>query len=375
MSKLKICICGGGALGHVISGVLAHSGNYDVHLLTGHPGLWGNEVKINLPDEKEIIGSLAKISADPREVVSEVDHVILCLPGYLIASVLGKIRPYLKEGAVVGSVVSSNGFFWIARSILPKKNPYWGLQRVPYIARVIQYGAHAELKGYKSQLKIAISENGNRDAISKIVENFFSTPTVVLQSFWAAALTNSNPLLHTCRLYTLFNDYIPGTVYEERPLFYEDWDNDSSRLLIACDVEFQQIIPYLPVTAQDIPSLLNYYESSDAESLTRKLKSIEAFKGIRLSMIKTSEGYIPDWNNRYFTEDIPFGLLIIKSVAHYFNILTPNIDRVLYWSQDRMGKEYIIKGALTGKDIVGSGVPQNYLSSLNELLYQNAKKS
>lgn len=365
---LNVCICGGGGLGHVISGVLAESGKYKVSLFTGHPDLWGNEIAVTLPDNKSIVGRIAEISDKPSEVIADADYIIFCLPGYLIAGTLRRIRPFLKKGAVVGSVVGSSGFFWMAYAILPKGTPYWALQRVPYIARVIQYGQTAELKGYKNQLKVAVSDAPCKEAICSAVEEFFGTPTVTLDSVWAAALSNSNPLLHTCRLYTLFKNCPPNTIYAERPLFYEDWDDESSKLLIACDAEFQETLRHLPVKTEDIPPLLSYYESRDAESLTSKLRSITAFKGIRLDMIKVPGGYVPDWQNRYFTEDIPFGLLIIKSVAHYFDIATPSIDKVLYWAQQRMGKVYLTEGAPTGRDISDSGIPQNFLSSITDLL-------
>jgi len=347
---------------------MASHDDYQVQLLTGHPDLWEKEISISIPGEKAVTGRLTRISSDAREVIADVDYVILCLPGYLIDPTLRKIAPFLKKGVVVGSVVSSNGFFWMARSILPKENPFFGLQRVPYIARVIEYGHCAELKGYKNELKVAVSENGDKEVIRKIVETFFGTTTVLLKSFLAAALTNSNPLLHTARLYMLFKDYSPGTLYKEAPLFYEDWDEESSKLLIACDDEFQQILGRLPLGGEEIPPVLTHYDSIDSKSLTCKLRSIKPFKDIRLDMLRTMDGFAPDWQNRYFTEDIPYGLLIVKSFAVFFAIQTPSIDKILYWAQERMGKEYLIGGSLSGRDMADTGVPDNYVSSIGELL-------
>lgn len=368
LRDIKVCICGGGALGHVISATMASHDGWQVNLLTGHPEGWAQNVKTSILGEREITGRLNLISSEAKEAVTDMDCAILCVPGYMVSSTLRKIKPFLKPGAVVGSIVSSNGFFWMAKSILPKENPYFGLQRVPYIARVTTYGHRAELKGYKKELKVAVSEDGDKEAIRKMVEMFFGTTTVLLPSFWAAALTNSNPLLHTARLYALFKDYSLGVVYKEAPLFYEDWDEESSKLLIGCDNEFQQILHHLPVDAGEIPSVLSHYDSTDAESLTRKLRSIQAFKGIRLNMVKTGSGFIPDWNNRYFAEDIPYGLLIVKSFAVFFAIPTPHIDRILYWAQEKMGKSYMIDGRLTGSDVADTGVPENYVSSIQDLL-------
>ena len=69
-------------------------------------------------------------------------------------------------------------------------------------------------------------------------------------------------------------------------------------------------------------------------------------------MLKATDGsFIPDYSNRCFTEDIPFGMLITKSYAIRLGIETPAIDRIILWAQGRMGKEYLTGGILTGKDI------------------------
>ena len=74
-------------------------------------------------------------------------------------------------------------------------------------------------------------------------------------------------------------------------------------------------------------------------------------------MIQTPNGkYGPDWQNRYFTEDIPYGLLIIKAFACKYEIDTPTIDRVLEWAQSGMSKEYMVNRQLTGKDISQTAV-------------------
>ena len=105
------------------------------------------------------------------------------------------------------------------------------------------------------------------------------------------------------------------------------------------------------ISKTDIVPILEYYESTDAPSLTAKIKSIKAFKKIEAPMIQLSDGsFAPDWNNRYFTEDIPFGLLIIKSYAVRYGIDTPTIDKVLEWAQTKMGKQYMVNGKLTGRD-------------------------
>ncbi len=330
----NLCICGGGSLGTVIAGTAPARG-FRVSLLSERADKWRDEITVFACDGGTFSGKLSRKSALANEVVPEADFVLLCVPGYLIRATLEKIAPYLRAGTAVGSVVSSSGFFFAAQETLPVGTPLFGFQRVPYIARVSEYGKSADLLGYKNEIRLATKDfpsDDSQEAFRQKIENLLATPTVLLKSFWDAALTNSNPLLHPCRLYGMWKDWDGETPYSEHTLFYDDWDDFSSEILIKSDEEFFELLKKLPVTPGAIPRLLDYYECKTASDLTRKLKGIPAFQKIRAPMLAVFGGFIPDVKNRYFTEDIPFGMKIIKQLAVQNNILMPTIDRVLNWA-------------------------------------------
>lgn len=359
-SHKSICICGGGSLGHAVATTAANRG-CRVNLLTGRPGQWSNRIMAFDSKGNRIESALNRISDRAEDVVPGSDLIILCVPGYLIEPTLKKIAPHLSAGQMVGSVVCSNGFFWIAKAVLKDKTPLFGFQRVPFICRVREYGKSVDIKGYKSQLKIAGTNNDKLDELAAFFTELFNTPTITLKHYLEATLSNSNPILHPARIYAMLSSQT-DEVFEKEFLFYEEWDNKSSEVLIACDNEFQSILEKLPIDKNEIPPLLTYYESADAESLTRKIRSIAAFKGIKMAMIATGKGFIVDYANRYFTEDIPYGLLIIKSLGIATDTPTPMIDEVLHWMQQRIGKEYLKDNKLDGKDITDSGIIQNYMT-------------
>ena len=101
---------------------------------------------------------------------------------------------------------------------------------------------------------------------------------------------------------------------------------------------------------EEVPSILEYYECTDARSLTKKMQNIEPFKTVQAHMIEVEGDYKVDSFIRYFTEDIPYGLMLIKAFAEKTNTPTPKIDEVLEWAQKVMGKEYIVNGKLIGRD-------------------------
>lgn len=326
-------IIGGGNLGHVIAGVVSHNNDIKVNLLTSRPELWHNVITVEAVDGRIFNGKLSKISADAEDVIPKSDVILLCLPGYLIKETLYKIKPFLSSNVFVGSVFSSTGFFFEAKEILSSDTHLWGFQRVPFISRLSEYGRSAKLLGYKPSFSIAIenADDKEKTLFCAEIENIFGSRTILLNNYLEVSLTNSNPILHTARLYSLFKDWNDKVIYKEPILFYESWDLNSAELLISMDKEFFSLLSVLPVSKDFLPSLLDYYESTDAKSLMNKLSSIQGFKGILAPMKNVGEGWIPDFKSRYFTEDFPFGLKYIWQLAKENNISTPTIDMVYEW--------------------------------------------
>lgn len=330
---MNICICGGGNLGHVCAGFLANRG-HQVSILTTRPTLWGKSLEIVAPDGN-FVGKLATVTSEPREVIPQADVILICLPGFAIHEELEKIKPFLPIGSIVGTVVSSTGFFFEAFKVLPPDTPLFGFQRVPFISRTIEYGHRAELKGYKETLSVVIEQTDAKETIRQQIEQLFEKPVTLLDSYYEVSLSNSNPLLHPSRLYTMWQDWQPGITYPRNPQFYTEWTLEASNLLIQMDEEFQNLLRVLGLKSGCIPTVLDYYESTDATSLTQKLRSIKAFQGIFSPMKEISGGFIPDFSSRYFTEDFPYGMRFIVETAKKHHVDIPTIEEVYHWGMSK----------------------------------------
>ena len=164
-----------------------------------------------------------------------------------------------------------------------------------------------------------------------MIENLFERPVKLLNNHYEASFTNSNPILHPARLYSLFSDWNENVCYDHQFLFYEEWDNRASDYLIALDRELFAVLEKLPVTKGFLTPILEYYESCDAGSLTRKIRSIKGFKGIKTPMVKGEHGWLPDLKSRYFQEDFVYGLRYIYETAHNLGVPVPTMDRVYAW--------------------------------------------
>ncbi len=334
-TDLSICICGGGSLGHVVAGFLAATQpSLSVNILTGRPHQWGKALDIHTPEGSMLQGSLHVVSADAAEVIPQADVVLLCLPGFAIRPELERIAPWLKQNCYVGGIFCSTGFFFEAQEVLPAHVHLWGFQRVPFIARTREYGHSANLLGYKDCLKIAVerAKEAEKEDFRQWVEHCFGKPTELLGNYLEASLTNSNPLLHTSRLYTMFSRWQPGVTYPRMIKFYEEWTVEAAQLYIEMDKELFQLLKVLPVSSSFLTPALEYYESTDAPSLCRKISSIAGFQGITSPMTELASGqWVPDFQSRYFTEDFGLSLRYIWQLCREHGIDAPYINKVYAW--------------------------------------------
>lgn len=328
---MNITICGGGSLGHVCLGFLGSQPEVKVALLTHRPDAWSRTISVSDLNGKFFEAEIETISSRPEEVIPMADVVLFCLPGFAIKKELERIKPWLNKSTMLGSIVCSTGFFFFAHKVVEADAHLFGFQRVPFIARTTEYGHSANLLGYKTSLNIAVENCPDKEDFRHLIERLFATPTHLLGCFYEASLTNSNPILHTGRLYSMWRDW-DGRPFDRCSLFYKEWTVEAAQCLIDMDADFMRLLQVLPMDATTVPSLLDYYESHDAESLCKKLASIPAFSTIKAPMVELPEGgWIPDFSSRYFTEDFPYGLYFIVKLARQYHVATPHIDKVYEW--------------------------------------------
>jgi hypothetical protein len=63
---------------------------------------------------------------------------------------------------------------------------------------------------------------------------------------------------------------------------------------------------------------------------------------------------------RIFTEDIPFGLCVLKDLAEMLNVETPYITEAIVWHQKLMGKQFVVNGKLNNAAIHETGCPRRW---------------
>ena len=100
---------------------------------------------------------------------------------------------------------------------------------------------------------------------------------------------------------------------------------------------------------------------ADKTNLYTAIQISAVYQGLKHPVKKSEDGkFVPDFSYLYMTEDIPYGLAVIRGIAEISGLETPNIDKVLTWCQEKMGKEYLVNSKLQGKDVTSCRAPQRY---------------
>ena len=333
---MKYVIVGGGNIGSVLAGELRRLHAKDeIVIVSSNVDKWSD--KIDIYDHFDNLQYTAHGIKVIDSFVNDADVYFYTLPKQILSREVKKHIALVQNKLIYFVFLPGTGGL---EFLLPKDKKnivFVGLQRVPYIARIKEYGHSAYLLSKKDSIYYAVIGQGATIDIGKLLE----IKAIKLKTFLEVTLTPSNPILHTTRLYSMFSEHSPKHVYDKNILFYEEWTDKASEWLIKCDKELQKILASISIDLSSVKPLLVHYESFDEQSLTKKIRSIEAFKGIGSPMREVEDGFVIDLQSRYFQEDFSYGLFIIKAIADVVNVATPNIDAVLRWYQNIVNEKLI----------------------------------
>lgn len=367
---MKICIVGAGNMGLAMASVISMKPDYEVTVFTKHPFDASKLVFNDAENKKEYSNLNISVETNMEKAFKNASYIMCTYPSMLRQRFVAEAESFLEKGMKLAFIPGYGGAEYACKKLIEKGVTIIGLQRVPYVARQENKQIAAVLSR-KKKLYIASIPQKSLDAICSDFYKMLDIPCVALQEYLAVTLVPSNPLLHLTGLYHVFKDYKDGEFYEAPMMFYEEWDDSTSRLLFQYDDELQEICNKMsPLDLHEVVSLREHYESATPEALTRKLKSIPSlYNVVKVPLIEKEGKYYPDYSSRMFIEDFPFGIAIIKYFALLTNTATPAIDMILAFYKDKTGIEYFKEDGVPGKNYEDSGVPGLYgLDTLQKVI-------
>ena len=332
-----VAVIGGGNIGTQFACVCASKG-YKVNVFSSKPELYDGLLEVVNEFGDVTVGKINKVSADIGEAVHGCQIIIITHPAFRLKEVANQLLPYINSDMKICVIPGTGGAEFAFRDCMKAGATLFGLQRVPAVARLEQYGKRVRCEGLRTELFLASIPNEQSKELADFMSFLWDIPCNALPNYLSVTLTPSNPILHTTRLRTQFADYKEGIVYKRNPLFYGEWSDSSSKLLIACDNELQDMLRIMDkLDLHDVRSLKVHYESDTVDAMTKKLCSIKSLHNLTSPMKQVDGGWIPDFQSRYFTADFPYGLAIIEELAEVLGYTAQNIKDTMDWYREVTG--------------------------------------
>ncbi len=368
---MKVCVVGGGHIGTTLLCYIKHTHpECRVTMYTRHPERFAECIKCN-----DIEGTFSYcikadcISNEADQAAGGADIVFIALPHFAVEKAFADIAPCVPNNAFIGVLPGGGGCEFFFKKHFKGNQTLFGFQRVPFTAKLQQYGTETNLKSWKPFSVVGTLQRNRIDAASEMIEQC-GLKTQKASNFLEVALTPTNPILHTSRTYELFGKYDKNHEFAKKYKFYVGWTDAASETLFSMDNELHTLLNAMKeIDTSAIKKLSEHYESSTIPQLTAKINGIATFQSVYAPMKEKDGKFVADIDSRMFTEDFPWGLLVIRSYFDFFSLQAPTMDRLLNWYSNYMGLDWYMDGKLCGKDLENTGAIQKYgIRSKEELL-------
>lgn len=380
-----ITICGGGNAAHAMIPIIRNnfSGKLNLFLPYGDEAAQFNkliEEKRFITatiGEKKLYGRPDEASKLAKDVCKEADLILMPLPAFAHELTLLQIAPFLKKEAIIGAIPARSGFEYSTLKILKdnkkEKVKIFGMQTLPWACRIKEYASKVDILGKKRSVGMAAFPHKITSELASFLTRLLDLKIEPLPNMLTLSLANVGQIIHPGIMYGLFKGKEELKYRKEKiPLFYQGVTKEISETLKVMSDEVLVLTKEIKNIDKSINLnhvlglkdwLIYSYKDSIADKSTLQSCFVtnSAYKGLRAPMKKNNNDYfLPDFQARYLTEDVPYGLVVTKAIAQLAKVDMPVIDEVILTVSKWIGKEYIKRGYLEGRDIKDTRIPQNY---------------
>lgn len=379
-----LAICGGGNAGHALAVVASKRFVGDVVWLVSSEdraellrrGVYSPEGLRATGIVEGQADNIRAISSDPVHIIPDADVVLIAVPAFAHAPILERIAPFLKETALVGCLPTRGGFEFEATDMVKAIEPFgrraiFGLQTLPWSTRIVEPGRIVNFGTLKATVLMAALPQRRAADIAAQLSGLIGTDIVPTENFLNMTLGNPGQAVHPGILYGFFSDW-SGERYTEDtiPYFYRDASDDTGRVVEQLSDEIVAVAKRIEARSSGVLDLsgvnsIHDWLKASYPAQTKDTSTVATcfrtgpLQHRKAPMHEVAPGlYEPKFAYRYLTEDVPYGLAVVKAIAEIAGIETPAIDTVILWAQEKLGKQYVIDGELSGRDARELPTPQ-----------------
>ena len=137
---MNITVAGGGNIGTQFAVHCAEK-NHRVIMYNSKTDCF--EKHLSIVDENGVTiyeGDIAEATKDAEKAFCDADIIFVTVPAFCMKDMSERILPYVKKGTKIGLIPGTGGGEWFFRKCMEKGAILFGLQRVPSVARLVEYG-------------------------------------------------------------------------------------------------------------------------------------------------------------------------------------------------------------------------------------------
>jgi hypothetical protein len=388
----SLTICGGGNAAHALAVVASQNFGGVIDWLVSteekaellREGLAGGGVR-STGVITESADRVRTISADPAEVIPNKDVVLIVVPAFVHAAVLRRIKPYISERTAIGCLPTRGGFEFEATHLAREnvRPTLLGLQTLPWSTRVTTIGKGVHIGAVKAEVVLAALPVSHAPPLAARISEILGTRVAPTGTFLGLTIGNPGQVIHPGLMYSHFHSWRGDEYTEDRvPLLYAEVTDEmgamverlSDDVITTARALEAQSGGAFELEAAVIP--IHEWLRTAYGQVTEDTSSVAAcfrtgpIRARRAPMIEIRPAkFVPDFQYRYLSEDVPFGLVVTRALAQIAAVETPTIDEVIAWAQSVLQKDYLVDDELRGTDAKDLPIPQNYgVSTVSDLI-------
>ncbi|CAJ1375060.1 unnamed protein product [Effrenium voratum] len=309
--------------------------------------------------------------------VKNCDVVLFTVPSSFHEQYFAALEPYVQPGTIFAVMPARSGCDFLFKKVMGEKADSLGLvafETLPWACRFNDWGKTATVLGTKESIGAAVVPPANQsklDVILKLQGLLGVEPKIVeCPNVMSISLGNPGQVIHPGVTYGKWSKW-DGKPLDKKPLFYHGCDAETADVLMGISEDIKGICKALKTLdpsydTSQVKTIMEWYMASystsitDGSSLKAAMNTNSAYEGLCHPMKEVQGGFVPDFQFRYLSEDVPTGLCFTRGVAELLGVKTPSVDKVLLWSQAKLGKEFLKDGKMQGKDIKDTRAPQAF---------------
>lgn len=325
---MRILVYGAGNTGHALSAYLA-SKNADFILFTRDPEKAAHINQRGLDSEGAIQGHFSiKASADLADSLSKADLIVVMTAANAHRDAAERMKPLLQNGQKI-LISNSNWGAFEFMQVLGKDIPAKNLTVAEMAAQLFVGSAPEPGKitmNVKSSVYVAATDPVKTQPLLAELKPVFPQ-FVSARSVFETSLSSTNPLIH-----------VPISVMNmarvqnaEHFLFYaEGTSRKAVEYILGIDNERVAVGKALGCHVDDVLTAINSFW---------EIKHDNLFDALTLNQTYRKTIGPKTLSHRYFTEDIPYGIVPIARIGKLYGVPTPFSDALLEFINLTMGGE------------------------------------